>query len=305
MQKFNFYKYTPITATLFAVFLLVGCQPQVTTTNVNLNNANTNSNMNSTNSNTNTNANLSNSNIAASVPVETKEPEQYSAKVTLKFEAVGDVQNATLPTITANVARNGNDRRMEFVLPNAEKVVYLNKGTENFAIMPNRKQFAELNQESVGFEVRRMLMPEQIVNQVKNMKGVTKVGEENLNGRQVIKYSYNAVANTQTQAGKVETESFIFVDKETGLPLRSETFSQTETGANVQGYKGLRLVTEMTDIQPTADVSVFNVPTDYQKVDSEQVRAQVNLLFNVVATFLGQMMKSGQPVQSPTATPAM
>ncbi|MCD9185946.1 MAG: hypothetical protein LUM44_05905 [Pyrinomonadaceae bacterium] len=297
MQRFVFF-----TAVLFSVILaFAGCQPQ--TGNMNANLVNTNANV--SNSLTNTaNTNSTNTNAVSSVTIETKEPEQYSAMVMLKLEATGENNTAQLPAIGANVARNGTDRRMEFSLPTGEKIIYLDKNGTNYAIFPNRKQYAELNQESLGLEVRRMLMPEQIVNQVKNMQGVQRVGEENVNGRQVVKYAYSGTANTQTQAGNVATESFILIDKETGLPLHSETVSQSQSGGNVQGYKGLRLVTDMSDIKTTVDPSIFNAPTDYQKIDSEQVKAQANLIFNAVAMLIGQAMKQAQPNPSPMASPS-
>ena len=303
MQKLRFAKPFLLPVLLFAVVFSIGCQPQTSTTNANLVNTNTNI---STNTFANgANANVTNNNSVGSASmIETREPEQYEAKVTLKFEAVGDTQKTTLPTITANVARNGADRRMEFVLPgNNEKVIYIDKAGTNYLVLPNRKQYAELTKESLGFEVRRMLLPEQIVQQVKNMQGLQMVGEEQMNGRVVTKYRYEGVANTQTQAGQVETESFLIVDKETGLPLRSETVSQTQTGGNVQGYRGLRFVTEMSDIKAATDPATFTVPTDYAKVDAEQVKAQVNLIFGVAMQIFGQMMKSAQPASSPAASP--
>jgi len=304
MQKLRYAKPFLLPVLLFSVVFSIGCQPQTSTTNANL--VNTNANISSNTFANGANANSMNANsTASSSTVETKEPEQYEAKVTLKFEAVGDAQKTTLPTITANVARSGADRRMEFVLPgNNEKIIYLDKAGMNYVILPNRKQYAELNKEALGFEVRRMLLPEQIVQQVKNMKGLQLVGEEQMNGRTVTKYRYEGVANTQTQAGQVETESFLIVDKETGLPLRSETVAQSQTGGNVQGYKGLRFVTEMSDIKAATDPTTFAVPTDYAKVDAEQVKAQVNLIFGVAMQIFGQMMKSAQPASSPMASPS-
>lgn len=289
---------------------LTACQPQAGNMNSNSVNRITNgaiSNANSSNMNANV---MTNSTTSSSVTVEAKEPEQYQAKVSLKLEASGDNQAQTMPTVTANVARNSSDRMMEFALPNGEKAVYLDKAGTNYIIFPNRKQYAELDKESLGFEIRRMMMPEQMVNQVKGMPGVQRIGEENVNGRQVVKYSYSGAANTQTQAGKVNTESFILVDKETGLPLRSETVSQSQNGSNVQGFSGLRLVTDMSDIKTTADPALFALPTDYQKISPEQVKSQVNLIFNAVALLLGQVLKQGQqqtapsPMASPTAAPA-
>ena len=196
---------------------------------------------------------------------------------------------------------------MEFALPTGEKVIYLDKGGINYVILPNRKQYAELTKDALGFEVRRLLMPDQIVTQVKAIPGVRLVGEETANGRPVVKYAYSGAANTQTQAGTVSTESFVLVDKETGLPVRSETVSQSQSGANVQGVSGVRMVTEMTDLKTTPDPNIFTLPTDYAKIDPEQVKAQANLIFSAVAALVGQAMKQAQApavTSSPTSTPA-
>lgn len=288
--------FTILTATL----ALTGCQPPTANT-ANANSSNAGGN---TANSANTNSNSANANIGgpvSSVPVETKEPEQYQAKVTIKFEATGTNQTSQLPALSANVARSSTDRVMEFVLPTNEKIVFLDKAGTNYLILPNRKQYAVLDKDSLGFDVRRMMMPEQIVNQAKAMPGVQKIGEENVNGRPAVKYSYNATTNTQTQAGQVSTDSFILIDKETGLPLHTETVAQSQTGANVQGYKGLRLVTDMSDIKTTPDAAMFNLPTDFQKIESEQVRSQVDLLFNAVTLIIKQAL---QQAQQPNANPA-
>lgn len=271
-----------------AAFILAGCQPPPTANTAAIN-ANSNSNFNSANSAAATNAP---SNTAAPAAIaEAKEPEKYQAVVRLQLEALGGQQNAAIPTIAATVARNGEDRRMEFSLPNGEKVVYLDTVGSNYIILPNRRQFAELTRESLGFDVRRMLMPEQIVNQVRNVRGMERVGEETVNGRPVVKYRYSASAQTGTRAGDVGTESFLLIDAETGLPLRSETVSQSQSGGNVQGYKGLKIVTEMSDITMNPDPNMFTVPAEYARIDPEQVKAQAELVFNAAAAFLGRAMQ--------------
>ena len=220
----------------------------------------------------------------------------------MTLETLGQGQKATLPTLGATVARSGADRVMEFALPGTgEKVVYLDKGGMNYLILPNRKQYAELTKEAVGFEVRRLLMPEQIVQQVKAIPGVKLVGEETSNGRTVVKYAYSGAANTQTQAGTVATESYVLVDKETGLPVRSETVSQSQSGANVQGVNGVRVVTEMTDIKTNPDANIFTLPSDFQKIDPEQVKAQANLVFQAVAAIIGQMVNQASANNAPPA----
>lgn len=289
--------------TVSAGFLLAGCQPPATNT--------VNSNLNTVTINTNTaNTNVSNvSNVnstvssAANSNIETKEPERYQAKVSIKLETSGDTKKATLPTLSANVARDGANRRMEFTLPNNEKLIYLDTNGKNLLISPARKQYAELNKESLGFEVRRLLLPEQIVEQLKNQKGVERVGEEQFNGRVVIRYRYGAVTNTQTQAGQVNTESYFLVDKETGLPIRSETVSQSQTG-QVQGIKQIRVVTELSDIQTSNNAELFAEPTEYKKVAPEEIRAQVNMLIQLGVTVIGQMMQAAQPAPPASATPA-
>ena len=285
---------------LASVLIAAGCQTPATNTNVagNTTRVNTNGNVN-----TNTNA-------VSATTITTSEPNEYQANIKLTLETLAQgEQKATLPTLGAMVARSGADRVMEFALPTGEKVIYLDKGGMNYVILPNRKQYAELTKEALGFEVRRLLMPEQIVAQVKTIPGIRLVGEETVNGRTVVKYAYSATTATQTQAGNVATESHVLVDKETSLPVRSETVSQTQSGANVQGVSGVRMVTEMTDIKTTADPNIFTLPTDYAKIDPEQVKAQANLIFNAVAALVGQAMKQAQvPAVSPspmaTASPA-
>ncbi|MEO6655572.1 MAG: hypothetical protein ABIO36_05775 [Pyrinomonadaceae bacterium] len=278
--------------------VLISCGAQPGTINVNLSNSGSNTvPVNSAN------INAANTNTLQPVAIEAKEPAAYQATVTLKLESVGGQQNVALPTLTANVARSGTDRRMEFTMPAGGRVLYLDKAGTNYLILPEKKQYAALDRESLGFDVRRMLMPEQIVEQAKNVQGMQRVGEEKYNGRDAVKYRYAAVANTQTTAGQVDTESFLIVDKETGLPLRSETVSQSQSGGNVQGYNGFRIITEITDIKTETPAELFAEPTGFQKVESELIRSQVNMLFNSVALLLSQIMKQGQPSAAPTASP--
>ncbi len=282
-----------------------GDSTATTNTNANLTIANTNVNV-TTNGNT---VSIGNNAVSTTVTtsstggVESKEPEQYQATVALKFETSGAQKVATQP-LRAEVARNGADRRMEFAMPNGEKLIYLETGGKQLLVMPQRKQYAELTKEALGFEVRSLMMPETIVKNLNNLKGIERFGEEKIDGRDAIKYRFAATTDTKSQAGTVETESFIAIDKETGLPLRS--FTNSEAQGNVQGVKGASLVTEMHNIRTTAEPALFAEPTDYAKVPPEQIRAQVDAFFSLATAFITQMMKSAQsqqnaPTPSPTA----
>lgn len=265
--------------------ILAACTAPATTVNTNLSNR------------TNVNTNSANSAKSESSAIETKEPEKYSATVKLKFETTGD-QKLTIPgELQANVAKDGQNHRMEFTLPSGEKVIYLDTGGKHLMIVPGRKQYAELNKEAIGFDVRSMMTPGQIVGQVKSIKGIQRVGEEKYGERDAIKYQYDATTDTRTKAGSVETKSFIYIDKETGLPLHSETAASSS--GSYQGVQGLRIVTEMTGIKTEVDAGLFAEPTDFAKVQPEQVKQQADAIFSVAAAFLGQLMKSAQTTSSP------
>jgi len=279
----------------FSLTSLVGgfgmaCQQPTTNNNSTVANSNSALTINTNISNANP-GNTNGSVVSLSGPViETKEPEQYQATVTLKFETSGE-QKMSSPPLRAEVARDGTNRRMEFSLPNGEKYVYLDLGGRQLIVAPTKKQYAELDKQSTGFEVRRFLMPEQIVGQIKNLKGIEQIGEEKFNGRDAVKYRIGAATDTKSQAGTVQTESFILVDKETSLPLLSETNSEAQ-GNSVNGIKGVRLVTEMSNIKTSVDQTLFQEPTDFAKVPPEQIKAQVDQIFSVAVALIGQMMKN-------------
>jgi hypothetical protein len=256
-------------------------------------------NMNAASPAVNTN---SNSNSTTTSAIDTREPDNYQATVTIKLEAMGGQSPVSMPTLGAKVARNGNDRRMEFTGPVGGRIVYLDKGdNQKYLILPDKNQYAEVNQDSTGFEIRRMMMPAEIVKQVKATTGLQLVGDDTLNGRAVSKYRYASNTNTGTPAGNVNTESYLYVDKETGLPLRSETTSQAS--GNVKGYNAIRIVTEMSDISTSTTPDMFAVPTNMQKIEADQVRAQVNVLFQALAAVVGQLIQPGQTAVT-TSSPA-
>ena len=232
--------------------------------------------------------------------IEAREPEKYQAKLSLSAQTTGEGQGISIPALTANVARSGTDRRVSFVIPGGDEVVYLDRSDKRYIILPKRKQYAELTQASTGFEVPRMMTPAQIVDQLKTMKGYERVGEETVNGRSAIKYRYAGSSATGTKAGTVQTEAIVLVDKDTGLPLRTETVSESESGS-VKGVKGLKIVTEMTDIKTDAEATIFEVPAGFSKVSDQQMRRSVDAVGQAVISIIGQIIQSAN---NASATPA-
>src|ERR1044071_7227350 len=171
------------------------------------------------NTNLTANANTSpitNSNAVTVAPsvIATREPEKYRAILVFSAETEGGQKTVGIPTLSAEVARNGADRRVSFKLPDGSDLIYLEQGDKHIVIAPARKQYAELTPEATGFQLQKLMTPGQIVSYLEKLKGVERVGEETMNGRLADKYRYSNTTSTSTSAGQVSTEAFVFVDKE-------------------------------------------------------------------------------------------
>src|SRR5437016_8505478 len=281
-----------------AVILLLllpvyGCQPAGNT------NANTNSNANMANANANASANMSASTDTGPT-INTREPEKYGATLVFTIETQGGDKTIGIPPLSVQVARNGDDRRVEFKLPDGSPLIYLDHENHHYVIAPARKQYAELSPEATGVQLHKLLTPGQLVEDLKGLKGVERAGEGPMNGRTAEKYRYSASANTNTQAGEVKAEAYIYVDKETGLPLRSELLA--ESSGEVKGVKAARVVAEMRDIDTNIEASLFELPTGYAAVPPEKVRQQIDALTSAVAAILKAMMNAGSASPTPTSS---
>lgn len=282
-----------LSATLVTVS---GCaRGPVAETNVNMN-VNTNANVNA--APVNANSAVAPSTMAA------REPDAYRGTLVLSAETEGGEKTIGIPTLSAEVAKNGADRRLSFKLPDGSDLIYLEHNGVQYAIAPARKQYAELTPAATGFQLHKLMTPGQLVAYLDRLQGIQYVGEEQLTGRTALKYRYARTSNTNTSAGEVKTESFIYIDKDTGLPLRAELFS--EASGNVQGVKGATVVAEMRDITTNVSPTLFEVPADMNKVSEQQVRQQVNAITNTLAavlrTLLTNMNTTPTPSPSPTAT---
>jgi hypothetical protein len=284
-----------------------GCQQAVETSNTTVStNGNTAVNVNST-----SNANMTISTVTTNTgqTIEAREPEKYTATMVATLSTSGQQQAKGQAEI--KVARNGADRRYSVTLPVIGELIFLDKADKRYVIITGRKQYAELTQEMTGVNMDqvRSMTPGQLVAFVSRQQGVERVGEETLNNRQAIKYRVAGRAQTQTTAGQVQGESFIYVDKDTGLPLRIEGFGQS-TG-NVQGVSGGNVVIETRDLKTEANPADFEVPQGYKQLSPEEVRAQVaqltQLIQGVMSFINSQQSQQGAATTanaSPSATPA-
>lgn len=267
--------------------------------------ADTNANANLTvNTNTATNANA-NMSPDSTVVIAAREPDQYRATLVFSAETEGGQKTVGIPTLSVDVARSGADRRVAFKLPDGSDLIYLEQGDKHIVLAPGRKQYAELTPEATGFQLQKLMTPGQLVAYLEKLRGVERVGDDTINGRTADKYRYANTTNTSTAAGQVNTEAFVYVDKETGLPLRSELY--TEASGNVQGVKGAKIVAEMRDITTTTvDPTLFQVPAGLNKVPPEQVRAQIDAFTGTVAALVKALLSNMAPQgASNSASPTM
>src|SRR5262249_37110888 len=197
--------------------LLSGCARGPANENVNLN-VNTNANVNANIATINANTAPAPSTLAA------REPDVYRATLVFSAETEGGDKTIGLPPLSAEVAKSGADRRLSFKLPDGSELIYLDHNGVPYAILPARKQYAELTPEATGFQLHKLMTPGQLVSYLDRLQGIQFVGEEQQAGRTALKYRYERTAQTKTSAGDVKTESFIYIDKDSGLPLRAEIF---------------------------------------------------------------------------------
>ncbi|MDT5263007.1 MAG: hypothetical protein QOC61_2011 [Acidobacteriota bacterium] len=291
-------------AAVFAFVALAGaaCQQATETSN-------TAANSNSTvNVNSATSANMTTSTVTTNTgqTIEAREPDKYSATMVATLSTSGQQQARGQGEI--KVARNGADRRYSVSLPVVGELIFLDKADKRYVIIPGRKQYAELTQEMTGMNMDqvRSMTPGQLVAFVSRQQGVERVGEETLNTRQAIKYRVTGRAQTQTTAGQVQGESYIYVDKDTGLPLRIEGFGQS-TGS-VEGVSGGNLVVETHDLKTDVNPADFEIPQGYKQLTPEEVKQQVaqltQLVQQVMSFINSQQGASAAASPMPTSTPA-
>jgi hypothetical protein len=267
-------------APLIMLAVLSGCANPPANSN-STSTATANANLSATNANMSTTPAAATGDWAASV----KEPDRYSVTMTISGQGQANQRQATLPPQQIQFARNAGDRRWALNLPNPiGPVIYLEKSGLKYLILPGRNQYVELKPEELGFQLGSVLTPSAMVERLKPRAQYEQVGTETLNGRPAIKYRFVGAADTKTQAGTVQSDSFVYMDQETGLPLRADLNFSSTSGAVATGT----IMTE--NIQMNPDPALFEVPTGMKKTETAELKQQVQNFVGTVQ-LLVQMMK--------------
>jgi len=247
-----------------------------------------------TNTTTNTN-----SAPTATTPVpeaiEAREPDTYAVATSITVQPTGSAPQANIPPLQFNFARLGTDRRLSFKLPDpVGEVIYLEKPTLKYLIFPSRNEFVELDPNELGFQLGEIMSPASAIQRLKEKARYEKLGTETINGRTAIKYRFSGGVDTHTTAGPAEADSIVFVDQETGIPLRTETNTALNNGA------GARIVTNAENLQLVPDRAQFEVPTAMKKVTSAELKQQVQGFVAQMRAIAAYFRQQVQTPPSPT-----
>jgi len=244
-------------------------------------------------------ATVSNSNAAAPAPppppapLEAREPDRYSVATTITVQPTGNAPQTNIPPMQFTFARITDQRRVSFKLPDpVGEVIYLEKPPMKYLIFPARNQYVELDPNELGFQLGELMSPASAIQRLKERSHYEMLGTEAINGRTAVKYLFSGAVDTHTQAGTAQADSIVYVDQETGLPLRSEIDTSSTSGA------GARIVTSTDNLQLTADASTFEVPTAMKKVTSTELKQQVQSFvaaMRAVAGYFKQQMETPPP----------
>lgn len=289
---------------LLTCFISFGCTASPTNSNSPSNsNVIMNSNTSvSTNANTTATANM-NSNASAGVSssaFSAKEPEKYSLTMAISGQGSASNKQGSLPPQTIEFAKIGVDRRWGINLPTIGQVAYLEKAGLRYLLLPSRNQYVEISPEELGFQLGNAMTPSAIVERLKPHTQYETVGTETINGRTATKYKFVGEADTRTKAGTVQSESYIYMDEATGLPLRADLNLASSSGGQAHGS------IETRDINLNPDAKLFEVPTTFKKVTTAELKQQVQGFIQFIRLLAPMMTQqaSGTPQPTPPVTPA-
>ena len=203
-----------------------------------------------------------------SPPFATKEPERYQAVRVMTHSQTGE-GDAVSQTF---IARDGDRRREDYESATGLKISSLQLPGGTYILIPSKKIYAELRQESGREDMERNesvpadFSPDKLLNEARPEARYENLGTETVGGRATRKYRVTVRGKTGT-AKEVTTETIVWVDEQLGMPIKSETIS---SGAAT----GSKVLMELRDVKETVDATVFDLPQDYKKVEYKEILAQ-------------------------------
>lgn len=193
-----------------------------------------------------------------------REPERYGAAITISAQDIAGGAPASMATQQFAFAKLGADRRWAFNFPEPlGQVAYLEKSGLKYLVLFDHKQYTEVAPDTLTFQMSS-LSPGAIAERLKLRMHFEKADAEPLNGRAVLKYRLSASGDDAP-----ESDGAIFVDSETGLPLRSDFNTTPQAGART------RVIVEARDLQLNPDRAQFDVPPGMKKITPQEAKQQI------------------------------
>lgn len=208
-------------------------------------------------------------------PFATKEPERYQAvRIITSSEGGETALNGEAGSRTL-IARDGDRRREDYEAAAGEKISYLQLPEGIYVLLPAKKLYAEVTTAMSGAEgatqasVPPDFSPDKLLNETRPESRYEKLGAEDLNGRATMKYRV-VVSGKIGAAKEIKTESVVWVDESLGMPVKTETTSTDGAGS------WAKVTMELRDIKETIDAGMFELPTDYRKVEARELFMYLN-----------------------------
>jgi hypothetical protein len=221
--------------------------------------------------------------------IDIKEPERYGVAITISAQDIAGGAPASMATQQFGFAKLGADRRWAFNLPEPlGQVAYLEKSGLKYLVLFDHKQYTELTPDSLPFSMTA-LSPGAIAEHLKPRMQFEKSDAEPLNGRAVLKYRVAPSRDDST-----ESDGVIFVDSETGLPLRSDFNTSPQAGTRT------RVIVEARDLQLNPDRSQFDVPAGMKKITTQEAKQQIGEFVSRLRVFT-EIVNGARPASAALA----
>jgi outer membrane lipoprotein-sorting protein len=196
--------------------------------------------------------------VSSTPPFQTKEPDRYRATRTITIVTAGGETVVT----KRSIAKDGEMRRSESETA-SKKIAYLDVPDGKFVLLPDEKVYAEVATENNFDAGEEEISPERLLHEDATNTSYQKLGTELIRGRNADKY--RIVVNSSTPGSVSLSETFIWIDENLSMPIRSQTTSSD----------GTKITMELSDVALDVDKSVFQLPIDYQKIAFSELRKRL------------------------------
>lgn len=202
-------------------------------------------------------------------PFSTKEPGRYQViRITTITETSTGENSSSSQSNQVLIARDGEKRREEYSAGANGQIVHLEIPAGRFLVLPTGRIYAELgstpgetdqgNRSPESPDDSPQLSPDQLLNEAHAPATYEKLGMETVAGRTTTQYRV-VVSGADSQ-----NETLIWIDEALGMPVKSETVSQS-------GGHSSKVTMELKDVKLEVDERLFSWPSDYRKVEAQTI----------------------------------